>query len=169
MVHLQITLIIPLSVKSKWQNLVKGFNVITKNYVLWNPIFSPVCVREDVSQLREALQNRGPQHGELFTSTQKQDLFPVGKCYSISSALVQILIWERVEKHLCTINSKLYLRNRGASWCLFVHLLQESTYLKKNFSKDIDTVMHVSHWFQLTIKWKQSPLKHRKQENFTWE
>lgn len=39
--------------------------------------------KKHVNQLRGALQNRGPQQGELFTSIQMEDLFPVGKQYSM--------------------------------------------------------------------------------------
>lgn len=49
---------------------------------------SKFCLSGKSGQLRGALQNRGRKHGEPFTSTQKEDLFPVGKLHPFPLTLL---------------------------------------------------------------------------------
>lgn len=95
-----------------WQKLSFLLNQSKIFSLISSQILSP---KGDVNLLRGALQNRGPQHGELFTSTQKRFV----SCEKITPNFLSLAAWdsapssakswfEKGFKYLCTINSKLF-------------------------------------------------------------
>lgn len=157
--------------KSKCQTCQRlSFLLNQSTHYLLSPILSLMCVKENINQLRGALQNRGPQQGQVFTSTQKVHLFPVRKYHP----MFQIWFWEGVAKfkHLCTFDSKLNLRNRSAFCCLLFHLLQEFSILSPHVLNKIWRRYPNSNYLNFLIniantKLKQNPLEHRKQNRIS--
>lgn len=70
-----------MSVKIIYPHLLLPVETKMAKSCLREESISNLSVFNKRGQLRGALQNRGRKHGETFTSTQKEDLFPVGKLH----------------------------------------------------------------------------------------